>query len=103
MALGFGLTVAPLQVGNLLGLGGTSPERARLIGAADVGLGAMILPSSRIWPRRRWPALLASEGLHLVIASEYARHGRPPAALAMIGLFIVDGVVTVMIHQQEHH
>lgn len=101
VGLGLGLTLAPRQVGGLLSLDGTSPERARLIGAADVGLGTAILTSSRIWPRRRWPALLAREGLHLAIASEYARHGRRPAALAMIGLFVVDGVVTVMMHRQE--
>ncbi|MFD5823690.1 hypothetical protein [Nesterenkonia xinjiangensis] len=101
MALGLGLTLAPRQVGSLLGLDGTSPVRTRLIGAADVGLGTAILTSSRIWPRRRWPALLAREGLHLVIASEYARHGRTPGALAMLGLFVADGVVTVMMHRQE--
>lgn len=101
LALGLGLTLAPKKVGSLLGLDGTPPARARLIGVADVGLGSAILTSSRIWPRRRWPALMALEGLHLVIASEYARHCRTPAALAMIGLFIVDGVVTVMMHRQE--
>lgn len=100
VTIGAGLSVAPDRCGRLLGLSG-SPRRARGIGLADLAVGAAILSSGRAWPRCRWPALVGREALHVVIADEYRRVGATAEMLAMSGLFVVDGVVTVLMYRAE--
>lgn len=100
VGIGAGLSLDPVRFGKLLGLPG-EPRRSRAIGLVDLVLGTAILTSGRVWPRRRWPVLVGREALHLVIVNEYRRQGNAQGALAMCGLFLVDGVATVLMHRQE--
>ncbi|WP_150460190.1 hypothetical protein [Nesterenkonia ebinurensis] len=100
VGIGAGLSLDPIRCAKLLGLPG-EPRRSRAIGLVDVVLGTMILTSGRVWPRRRWPVLVGREALHLVIVNEYRRQGNAQGALTMCGLFLVDGIATVLMYRQE--
>lgn len=100
VCIGAGLSLDPVRCGKVLGLP-DEPQRNRIIGLADLALGTVILTSGRLWPRKRWPLLVGREVMHLVIVNEYRRQGHTQGVLAMCGLFLVDGVATVLMHRQE--
>ncbi len=93
VGLGGCLTVAPGPAGQRLGLAETSVERRRVLGTADLVLGATILAGrSSPW---RWRAVATRSLLHLLFADEYRRHGRRRNAVAMCALFVIDAGVAI--------
>lgn len=100
VVIGAGLSCDPRRFGTLLGLTRV-PHRARAVGLVDLALGTAILTSGRAWPRQRWPGLVGREVLHLVIINEYRRLDHTQGVVAMSGLFVVDGLVTMLMFQEE--